>query len=192
MTACFTKRTLIAPTISEGVCKVTDSSKVRVSTWTIILVASFKCSLHQNLTSTCFLAYGHIVVLASTVTAASAVSRSLLGTMIARQCFSNHHFGVQLLRELQRRDPAEGTPRLFATGNQIVTTSGEMQEENGRSNCRSMSHNKPKPNRVQIGNPHVQCFIYDRIRKNGTNESLFTFSIIKCRPVAGFQELSSV
>ena len=39
-----------------------DSSKVRVSTWMITLVASFKCSLHQNLTSTCFLAYGHIVV----------------------------------------------------------------------------------------------------------------------------------
>lgn len=96
--------------------------------------------------------------------AASAISRS-----IARQGFSNHHFGVQLI-ELQRRDPAEGTPRLFATDNQIVATSGETQDDDGRSTCRSMSHNKQNPNRVQIG--HVQCFIYGGVRSNNKKRIL--------------------
>lgn len=98
--------------------------------------------------------------------AASAISRS-----IARQGFSNHHFGVQLI-ELQRRDPAEGTPRLFATDNQIVATSGETQDDDGRSTCRSMSHNKQNPNRVQIGNSHVQCFIYGGVRSNNKKRIL--------------------
>ena len=108
--------------------------------------------------------------------AASARSRSLLGTMMARQGFSNHHFGVQL-RELQRRDPAEGTPRLFATDNQIVATSGETQDDDGRSTCRSMSHNKQKPNRVQIGNSHVQCFIYGGVRKKDNNNKILVHPV---------------